>query len=268
MRLAARLTSTASRAVTSSRRGLSTTTDNRGWLIPDVGKTAGHSSLIADKPDLYEIVVDDVKPDKWEKYVTDKAKEMEALKAVPDCSTDLMASWKLVAGDVNFRAMHLFRYKEGWSDMDKTLKSLKADADYQQVNQSNRALLVRQTTEHWKSFSFWPDPDIRPGQNIYDVRSYEIKPGNMYDWSCYWSKGINIRKSVRQDIPYAGMFSQLGQLHLIYHIWCYTDLADRRACRQEGWKHPDWNMIVSNTVPLVKTMKTRILEPLPFSPTK
>ena len=49
---------------------------------------------------------------------------------------------------------------------------------------------------------------------------------------------------------------------------CYTGLDDRKACRQEGWKHPEWNVIVSNTVPLVKKMRTRIMEPLPFSPSK
>ena len=38
--------------------------------------------------------------------------EMDAMSAVSGNRADLVASWKLVAGDVNFRAMHLFRYKE------------------------------------------------------------------------------------------------------------------------------------------------------------
>ena len=45
-------------------------------------------------------------------YLNFSAQEMEAIKAVTESSTDLLASWKLIAGDVNFRAMHLFRYKE------------------------------------------------------------------------------------------------------------------------------------------------------------
>jgi len=249
-------------------RTISTSTSAPGWLIPDVGKTAGHSSLVADKPDLYEIVVEDVKPEHWDQYLVNKPKELESMEANDGNKSELLASWKFIAGDVNFRAMHLYRFKEGWSDVDKTWKAMKADGGHQELIKANRKLLTRQTTEHLKTFSFWPEPDKRIGQNIYDVRSYDIKPGNMYDWSCYWSKGINIRKNVRQDIPYTGMFTQLGQLHTIYHIWCYSDLVDRRVCRQEVWNHQDWNMIVANTVPLVRTMKTRILEPLPFSPTK
>ena len=35
----------------------------------------------------------------------------------------------------------------------------------------------------------------------------------MYDWSNYWAKGIQFRSNVRPDIPYAGLFTQLGELH-------------------------------------------------------
>ena len=108
----------------------------------------------------------------------------------------------------------------------------------------------------------------------------------MYDWSNYWAKGIQFRSNVRPDIPYAGLFTQLGELHTIYHIWCYESMADRKGCREATWHYPEWNDVVANTVPLVKTMKTRsglstinifltfnekyfrILEPLEFSPTQ
>ena len=65
------------------------------------------------------------------------------------------------------------------------------------------------------------------------------------------------RSNVRPDIPYAGLFTQLGELHTIYHIWCYESMADRKACREATWHYPEWNDVVANTVPLVKTMKTR-----------
>ena len=42
--------------------------------LQEAEKTAGHSSLLADKPDLYEILVDDVKPEKWEEYLKHKSK--------------------------------------------------------------------------------------------------------------------------------------------------------------------------------------------------
>ena len=37
---------------------------------------------------------------------------MKELKCNKDNKATLVASWKFIAGDVNFRAMHLFRYPE------------------------------------------------------------------------------------------------------------------------------------------------------------
>ena len=41
----------------------------------------------------------------------------------------------------------------------------------------------------------------------------------MYDWTNYWARGLKCRQSVREDLAYAGMFTQIGHLHTIYHIW-------------------------------------------------
>lgn len=242
---------------------------SKGWLFSkEAQKTAGHSSLLADKPDLYEILVDDVKPEKWDEYLLHKNEMMKLLENNTENKAILLASWKFIAGDVNFRAMHLFQYTEGWSDMDKTFKSIKLDSRMQEARKFERQLITSQNTEYMKSFSFWPTPEIREGQNIYDVRSYQLKPASMYDWSNYWARGIRCRQSVRPDIPYGGFFSQLGQLHTIYHIWCYTDLMDRKECRTNTWNHPDWHEVVSQTSPFIRSMKTRLLEPFSFSPTQ
>ena len=43
--------------------------------------------------------------------------------------------------------------------------------------------------------------------------------GSMSDWGEYWKKGVLARQNVREDIPYAGFFTQLGTLHRVHHIW-------------------------------------------------
>jgi hypothetical protein len=149
-----------------------------------------------------------------------------------------------------------------------TRSAVKNNEQYLNLDRSGFPFITGKKTELTKSFGFWPSPDKRVGDNVYDIRSYNLKPGSMYDWSNYWAKGIKHRSAVRQDVPYAGLFTQLGQLHTIYHIWCYESLADRKVCREGTWAYPEWNEIVSNTVPLVTKMNTQIAEPLPFSPTK
>lgn len=94
---------------------------------------------------------------------------------------------------------------------------------------------------------------------------------------------------MRPDIPFAGLFTQIGTSTLSttcgegYLDLCgdcsfytiivtlhrvYSDLADRKQCRESTWNEAEWNNVVANTVPLIRTMSTRILEPLPFSPTQ
>ena len=41
----------------------------------------------------------------------------------------------------------------------------------------------------------------------------------MQEWGNYWRKGVLCRQNVRDDIPYAGFFTQIGQLNRVHHIW-------------------------------------------------
>ena len=62
-------------------------------------------------------------------------------------------------------------------DIDKTFKDLKQDSALEEGKKFERQLITSQSTEYMKGFSFWPVPEAREGTNIYDVRSYELKPG-------------------------------------------------------------------------------------------
>ena len=115
--------------------------------------------------------------------------------------------------------MFFFNFDKGWTDIDVTRQKIKATPDISVAEKKGWKIMKRQENEFLKGFSYWPSPNKRTGGNIYDVRSYRVKPGSMYDWGNYWAKGINCRKNVRADIPYGGFFTQLGQLHTIYHIW-------------------------------------------------
>jgi len=240
------------------------------WFFSkDKQSGSAYSATLGGKDtNVYEIVTDSVIPAKWDEYLNYTANLVECTKANPDNRSELVASWNIVTGDAVFKAIHLYKFKDGWTDIDATRLAMKQDQEYQTLYKSGLETIGAKHTEFEKTFSFWPSPNQRTGNNVYDIRTYELKPGSMYDWSNFWAKGIQCRASVRPDIPYAGFFPQLGQLHFIYHIWCYPSMADRKACREDTWNHPEWADIVANTVPLVKTMTTRIMEPLPFSPTQ
>jgi len=250
-------------------RTIATTSQTKAWFFSkDQEKTSGHSTLLSKDQSVYEMVTDTVIPREWDSYIEHKKKLIECAKNNTDLRGELVGSWSIVTGDAAFKAFHLYKYEQGWADIDTTRSAIKKDNDYQALNKAGLFAISEQFTELTKGFSFWPTPDKRIGGNVYDIRSYSLKPGSMYDWSNYWARGIQYRSAVRPDVPYAGLFTQLGELHTIYHIWCYKSMADRKACREATWHYPEWNDVVANTVPLVKTMKTGILEPLEFSPTQ
>jgi len=253
-----------------ARRGLATSPTTQAWLTfnKEKEKSSAHSALVGKDKYVYEMVTDYVVPAQWEQYLANKRLQVQYTNDDPTIRGELVASWRSVTGDTAFKTTHLYKYQEGWEDVDSDRMAKKASGEYQAIYRDGLSAISQQNSELTKGFMFWPSPDKREGGNVYDIRTYNLKPGSLYDWSNYWSKGIQFRSSVRADVPYCGMFTQLGQLHTIYHIWCYKSMADRKAMREATWHYPEWNDIVANTVPLVNTMSTKILEPLEFSPTQ
>ena len=91
----------------------------------------------------------------------------------------------------------------------------------------------------------------------------------MYDWGNYWARAIRLR-DYHQTEAFMGMFSQVGELYNVKHIWCYDSLEERKEARENVWQkqQDQWSEIVSNTVPLIRQMTSRIMEPVPHSPTQ
>ena len=80
-------------------------------LLQEASKSTGHSKLLAaDHNEVFEVMIEDVSPRYWEEYLANKADYMKLLEAKTQNHCELIASWRFIYGDVNFRAMHLFKY--------------------------------------------------------------------------------------------------------------------------------------------------------------
>jgi len=213
--------------------------------------------------EIYELVIDDVKPECWKRYIGHQG-DIRSLFRGNGINVEFVNTWKFVAGDVTSKAVQLIKYGEGWKDLDFKSKTMRSDPKLSEANGYGNTLINSQSTEILKSYRFWQmSQEIEKDENnIYELSSYALKPGSMYDWTNYWVRGLKCRQSVRNDIAYAGLFTQLGQLHKVYHIWCYKDYQDRSECRKLTWQQEDWSEIVTETGELVTTMKSGILEPI------
>ena len=97
---------------------------------------------------------------------------------------------------------------------------------------------------------------------IYEARTYITARGKVPEFLKLFEDGYNTRKSVSKI---SGMlYTEIGPLNQVCHIWPYEDMADRERCRVEGNKDPNWPPKVSQ---ILETMQSEIFTPLPFTPT-
>lgn len=161
--------------------------------------------------------------------------------------------------------------------------------DVQQLLRERLECLRLRQTQFLLPFSFWPSIEPRKGNNIYEIRSYILKPGTMIEWGNNWARAINFRQ--HNSEAFGGFFSQVGRLYNVHHIWCngftdemrcdwspvrfncyiflgYRDMQARKETREVAWRKPGWDECVAYTVPLIREMDARILLPNKFSPTQ
>ena len=129
--------------------------------------------------------------------------------------------------------------------------------------------LHKRDNQYLLQFSFWPKVTPREKSHIYELRSYYLKPGTMVEWGNYWARAIRMRDYKHQE-AFVGMFSQVGELYQVNHIWCYDSLSDRQKARDGVWskQQMQWSDIVTNTMPLIRHMDSRLMVPTEYSPTQ
>ncbi|XP_015418318.1 PREDICTED: protein NipSnap homolog 1, partial [Myotis davidii] len=91
-----------------------------------------------------------------------------------------------------------------------------------------------------------PDPDLSkthpfslPGSNIYELRTYKLKPGTMIEWGNNWARAIKYRQENQEAV--GGFFSQIGELYVVHHLWAYKDLQSREETRNAAWRKRGWD---------------------------
>ncbi|XP_013925607.1 PREDICTED: protein NipSnap homolog 2 isoform X2 [Thamnophis sirtalis] len=136
--------------------------------------------------------------------------------------------------------------------------------EFTEFRKARGNMLLSRKNQLLLEFSFWNEPTFRPGPNIYELRSYQLRPGTMIEWGNYWARAIRIRQDDKEAV--GGFFSQIGQLYMVHHLWAYKDLQTREDIRNSAWHKPGWDELVYYTVPLIQEMESRIMIPLKISP--
>jgi len=226
-----------------------------------------HSRMLSDKEVIYALQTHNYRPDLKNAYLKNYNNMVQWVRSQDNLkkSVNLVGSWTVNVGDQD-QALHLWKFKGGFQTIDVFNTLTDTNEDYQKLREEEGKLVRARHLQYLLQFSYWPKIEPRSSKNIYEIRSYALKPGTMIEWGNNWARAINFRKN--NDEAFAGFFSQVGRLYNVHHIWCYENLNKRKETRESAWRSPGWDECVAYTVPLIREMHCRVMVPTEFSPTK
>ncbi|EJU02627.1 NIPSNAP-domain-containing protein [Dacryopinax primogenitus] len=223
-----------------------------------------HSRLVARGKYVHELLTHRVKPEAVDEYRTHIGKYLTGIASNPEFHVKLSGSWEKIVGEQD-TFVHILEY-ENYAGHDKSTKLIRGSALHKHFKENVLPHVRSRTSQICQEFAFLPtSPPLTKG-GIYEMRSYQLRPGTLLEWEHTWRRGLDARKHFVK--PVGAWFSQVGRLHQVYHIWQYADLNARKEAREQAWQLEGWSATVNQTAKLATSMDSEILIPLPFSPLK
>ncbi|KAF8846122.1 NIPSNAP-domain-containing protein [Paxillus ammoniavirescens] len=222
-----------------------------------------HSRLVARGKYVHGFEVHKVKPDSIDEYKAAAEKYYAGIKDDARLHVKLTGSWETVVGDQD-TFVHILEY-ENYAGYDKTVELIK-NSEHAKSYKALLPYVNSRSTQLTQEFAFFPTSPPHAQGGVFELRSYQLKPGTLLEWENTWRKGIEARRKF--VAPVGAWFSQIGRLHQVHHIWQYPSLDARKEMREKAWQIDGWAETVSKTAQLAKVMDSFILLPLPYSPLK
>ncbi|CAI5795098.1 NIPSNAP domain-containing protein [Podarcis lilfordi] len=177
-----------------------------------------HSNLLAKREtsSLYKIQFHNVKPECLESYNKLCQEVLPKIHEGKEYPCTLVGTWNTWYGEQD-QAVHLWRYEGGYPALTEVMSKLRHDKGFVEFRKERGNMLLSRKNQLLLEFSFWNEPVPRTGPNIYELRSYQLRPGTMIEWGNYWARAIGFRQDDKEAV--GGFFSQIGQLYMVHHLW-------------------------------------------------
>jgi hypothetical protein len=223
---------------------------------------ASFSQVLARGKYVHSIVFHEVKPDKVDEYVKLVGDFYPKIANDPKNKVHLVGSWRTEVGDCD-TFVHIWEYQK-YEGYHESRHSITHSPEFNDFNQKLSGLINSKNISLMQEFSFWPTTAPRQLGGVFELRSYTLHPGNLLEWETHWRRGLKARREVMEGV--GAWFVQIGDLNTVHHLWQFANLEERRLRREQSWSIEGWSDTVHKTVPLIQTMKSRVLVPMPWSP--
>ncbi|KAF2397366.1 NIPSNAP-domain-containing protein [Trichodelitschia bisporula] len=220
------------------------------------------SQVLARGKYVHSIVFHEVKPDKVDEYVKLVGDWYPRVASMPENKVHLVGSWRTEVGDCD-TFIHIWEYQR-YQGYHQSLNAIQHHPDFHPFDDKLKTLIHSKRTSLMQEFSFWPTSPPRTLGGVFELRSYTLHPGNLLEWETHWRRGLKARREVMEGV--GAWFVQIGELNTVHHLWQFANLEERKIRREQSWGIEGWGETVHKTVPLIQSMKSRVLVPLPWSP--
>ncbi|KAF9531947.1 hypothetical protein CPB83DRAFT_848075 [Crepidotus variabilis] len=220
-----------------------------------------HSKLVGRGKYIHELENHQVRPDKVEEYKKAAERYYKGIQSDTRLAVKLTGNWETIVGNQD-TFVHILEY-ENYAGYDKALALVKS-SEHNEAYKAMLPFLKGRSSQLNQEFAFLPTAPPHAEGGIFELRSYQLKPGSLLEWENTWRKGIEARS--KWVAPVGAWFSQVGHLHQVHHMWQYPDLHTRKETREKAWQLDGWAETVSKTSQLANSMDSFILTPLSFSP--
>ncbi|CAN9288714.1 unnamed protein product [Alternaria alternata] len=219
------------------------------------------SQVLARGKYVHSIVFHEVQPDKVEEYTELVGSWYPKMASIPENKVHLVGSWRTEVGDCN-TFVHIWEYQryEGYHE---SLHNIQSHPEFPEFDVKLKKLIMSKKNSLMQEFSFWPTTPPRQLGGLFELRSYTLHPGNLLEWETHWRRGLKARREVMEGV--GAWFVQIGDLNTVHHLWQFANLEERKVRREQSWSVEGWGETVHKTVPLIQTMKSRILIPCSWS---
>lgn len=228
----------------------------------DAQLEASFSQVLARGKYVHSIVFHEVKPEKVDEYVDLVGHWYPKMANAPENKVHLVGSWRTEVGDCD-TFVHIWEYQK-YEGYHQSRHSITHHPEFAEFDRKLKGMINSKNISLMQEFSFWPTTPPRQLGGVFELRSYTLHPGNLLEWETHWRRGLKARREVMEGV--GAWFVQVGDLNTVHHLWQFANLEERRARREQSWQVEGWSDTVHKTVPLIQSMKSRVLIPMPWSP--
>ncbi|KND87781.1 Protein NipSnap [Tolypocladium ophioglossoides CBS 100239] len=223
---------------------------------------ASFSQVLARGKYVHSIVFHEVKPEMVDEYVKLVGNWYPRIANAPENKVHLVGSWRTEIGDCD-TFVHIWEYQK-YAGYHESRHSITHHPEFTELDNKLKTMIKSKRISLMQEFSFWPTTPPRQLGGVFELRSYTLHPGNLLEWETHWRRGLKARREVMEGV--GAWFVQIGDLNTVHHLWQFANLEERRERREKSWSVEGWSDTVHKTVPLIASMKSRILIPMPWSP--